>query len=141
MLNLQDKLQDGEQVFFEVYGHKVQDLTYGKKPGEIAIGIFDAIKDNRYLDYPELVQFLLDKHLDMHAVPVITTAEWNPDIIKMADGKSVIAPEQIREGVVIKPMKERYSEKLQGRCIVKAISDEYLCKADKKEESNEFAAH
>jgi len=141
LLGLQDKLRDGEQVCFEVYGHKVQKLVYGKKPGEIAVGIFDVIKDNRYLDYPEFQGFLAERGLVGHAVPLIVMAQWSPDMVKLADGKSTIAPDQIREGVVIKPAKERYSEKLQGRCIVKSINDEYLAKADQKDDSEEFVSH
>jgi len=140
-MGLREKLQEGEQVFFEVYGSKVQRLTYGKKPGEIAFGIFDVVKDKKYLDFLEFQEFLEARELGSMVVPLIATAQWTPDIARHSTGNSIIAPDQIREGVVIKPMKERYSEKLQGRCIVKAINDEYLAKADQKDDAEEFVSH
>jgi len=130
MLGLEEKLLDGEQVFFEVYGHKIQDLVYGKKPGEIAVGIFDVMKDKRYLDYLEFKAFCEEHGWGDMMVPLIATAQWTPDLVRHSDGKSVIAPDQMREGVVIRAMMERYSEKLQGRCIVKSINDEYLLRRD-----------
>ena len=75
------------------------------------------------------------------AGPVIFDGPWSPDMAKMAGGNSIIATEQIREGVVIKPFRERYSEKLQGRCIVKSINDEYLIKADQKDDGEGFVSH
>ena len=36
------------------------------------------------------------------------------------------AQKQIREGVVIRPARERYSEELSGRLVLKSISDDYV---------------
>ena len=44
--------------------------------------------------------------------------------------ESVVCPGQIMEGVVARPEKERYSEKLQGRLVIKAVSVEYLLRQD-----------
>ena len=33
---------------------------------------------------------------------------------------------QIREGVVIRPARERYAEELSGRLLLKSISDDYV---------------
>jgi RNA ligase (TIGR02306 family) len=139
-INAAEKLQDGEQVFFEVYGHKIQDLTYGKKPGEIAVGIFDVMKDSRYLDFLEFKAFLDSRGWSDLSVPLLATAQWTPDLANMAEGNSVLDPTQIREGIVVKPLTERYSEQLQGRCCIKAISDEYLCRKDKKDDDG-FPSH
>lgn len=132
LLDLENKLAEGEQVFGEVYGAGVQDLTYGKKPGEIGVRIFDVVKDKVYLDYTDYLQYVLNRGLE--TAPTLITGEWGSfDHLVLASGKSTIQPDQIKEGVVIRPFKERFSEELQGRCIVKVISDEYLLRKDATE--------
>lgn len=126
LLKLDEQLKDGEQVFGEVYGHNVQDLTYGKKEGEIAVGVFDVMKDTRYLNYADYNLFCRVRGWGEMMVPVLACATWAPDLAALATGQSIIAPRQMREGVVIKPVTERFSERLQGRCILKSINDEYL---------------
>ena len=55
------------------------------------------------------------------------------DIIKKyTEGNSTIESTQIREGCVIKPLKEEYSHSI-GRKILKSINPEYLCRKDRTE--------
>lgn len=126
MLGAYENLKEGEQIFFEVYGHGIQDLTYGKKAGEIAVGVFDVMKDTRYLDYADYNLFCRVRGWGELMAPTIALETWSPDMAALAAGQSILAPGQMREGVVIKPAVERFSECLQGRCIVKSINDEYL---------------
>ena len=130
-LNLSEKLREGEQVFFEVYGHKIQDLHYGKKPGEIGVGIFDWMRDQTYLDHQEFLDTLQDRGLLGFVVPLVKIFFWDTALLPgITEGQSLIAPDQIREGVVLRPIKERYSEVVSGRCIIKSISETYLCRHD-----------
>jgi RNA ligase (TIGR02306 family) len=133
ILNVAEKLQDNEQLFAEIYGSGVQELVYGKKNGEISVGIFDFMRSGKYLDYNDYVSEMTTRGWFEFLIPVIAFDKWNPDIPKLADGKSLIDPTQIREGVVIKPITERYSGELHGRTILKSISDEYLAGKDRSE--------
>ena len=44
--------------------------------------------------------------------------------------ESLLCPGQLIEGIVIRPASERWSERLQGRLILKSLSDEYLLRKD-----------
>lgn len=134
ILNLKEKLQEGEQVFFEVYGSGVQDMSYGCKQGEIQVAVFDFMKEGQYLSYLDFVQQLIKLGWEDLGVPVVYVGEWDPiHIYKVAQGNSLVALDQIKEGLVIKPVVERHSDLLQGRCIVKAISDEYYLRKNGSE--------
>ena len=48
------------------------------------------------------------------------------DLIAMADG--LYPNGELQEGIVIRPLIERYSEALEGRCSFKIVSDAFLLK-------------
>lgn len=127
-LKLDETLVDGEQVFGEVFGHGVQDLTYGKKQGEIAVRVFDVMKDKVYLDHYDFLKFVTER--GWSETPIIFTGTWDLSLLKMTEGRSQVDPGQIKEGIVIKPLVERFSTELQGRCIAKAIGEEYLLRKE-----------
>ena len=131
LLDCQEKLEAGEIVYGEAYGNGVQDLVYGMKPGDIFVKIFDIKKDDRFLPYGEMVQFLLKNGWENMMVPVLYVGQWNKECLKFADGMSILDPTQIREGCVVKPMlKEEFSMELHGRKALKIISDRYLERKD-----------
>lgn len=130
MLNVKEKLLPGEQLFGEVYGAGIQDLTYGKAPGEIAVAIFDVMKDGRFLDYADMVTFLEERGWMKLMPPVLHSGPWDDSLLKYASGYSILHHAQIKEGVVIKCLTEAYDEKLAGRKILKAISEAYLLRKD-----------
>lgn len=126
-LKLDERLQEGEQLFGEVYGKGIQDLTYGKNPGELHIAVFDFMKNNQYVNYSDLLQIVLER--DFEIAPIIAYADWDDiETKRFAQGNSVICSSQIKEGIVVRPLLEEYSEILQGRKILKIINDEYLLK-------------
>jgi RNA ligase (TIGR02306 family) len=125
-LNLAEKLLEGEQLFGEIYGKGIQDLAYGKKPGEIHVAVFDLMKDNKYVDYTDFLKIATERNFEV--VPALACTEWSDDIKLLAQGNSTICSNQIKEGVVIRPLTEGFSEKLQGRKIIKIINDDYLLK-------------
>lgn len=134
--NLKDVLKPGEVVYGEVYGDGIQkDYTYGCKPGERKLVIFDVMVNGSYLD-PIMGKKWVEARLLPYA-PVLYTGPFNKEkILELRDGKSVLAPKQkVREGVVVKPISEQMC--FMGRKMLKFISDEYLL----KNQDNETEAH
>lgn len=118
-------------VLFEVFGKGVQDLTYEVPDGQKGYMVFDiAVGTSNenfiYLD-TATVQAYCRAHGLLYA-PVVYQGPFNMDAIKaVTTGNSVIAPRQIREGVVIRPAFERKSVRLPGnRAILKSINPAYL---------------
>lgn len=109
-------------VFGEVYGPGVQDLTYGRK--DLGLRVFDISINGRYLDWDAMVQCV--GILGLETVPVLGRGAFSKEtLLALTDGKSSIAPDQIREGCVVRPLKERWDARL-GRVILKSVSDAYL---------------
>jgi RNA ligase (TIGR02306 family) len=129
LLGLKERLAEGEILYAEVYGHGVQDLTYGKKPGQFAVIVFDIIRDNRYLDYAAFADRLAEAGWQHVAAPILYRGPWTADILKLAVGESLLCPGHIREGVVIRPALERFDPRT-GRVILKGLNDDYLLRQD-----------
>lgn len=127
MLGVEIKLNEGEHIFGEIYGPGIQDLHYGLNPGEIGVVIFDVWKDGNYLKHSDYTTFCRKWEWKMPVYYIRTFIDI--DSINL-DAESDLARfygvEQIREGHVIRTLNETYSERLQGRLIIKKISDEYL---------------
>ncbi len=130
MLKVKEILYPGEQIFAEVYGSGIQDLTYGKRAGEFSIVVFDFMRGGKYVNYKELINlswgrgFSLAPHIKNFDGSLIH--KWDSTIPALAEGNSLIAPNQMKEGIVVRPAEEMYSDKLKGRMILKIISDTYL---------------
>lgn len=124
-LDLQEKLSRmPDTIFFgEVYGKGVQDLQYGMQ--DIGIKFFDAydLKTGRFMDDPEFMGWC--STLGLEIAPSLYRGPWHEDLIKLAEGESTLAPGQVREGFVVKPVKERWDERC-GRVIFKVIGEGYL---------------
>lgn len=124
-------------VFFgEVFGD-VQDLKYGATPGsgQVDFRLFDIYDSNegRYLDSQELV--ILANSVGLLLPKVLYRGPWDPEQLPLwRDGQTcekvirgigaVSTPTHMREGCVIRPVKERVGA--CGRVILKAISPQYL---------------
>lgn len=115
-------------VFYgEVYG-AVQDLRYGCEKDELRLDIFDIYdaKTGRWLNWQEVEDTVLE--CDLITVPTLYIGRYIPEVIEpMCDGNTIVMHgiTQIREGIVIKPLKERWDNKL-GRVITKLVGEEYL---------------
>lgn len=115
------KANPGYVLYGEVYG-QVQDLTYGTKNGEIKFAGFDVFNTNRgtFLDFDTLVGIC------PNMVPVLARTVWTEGLSAMAEGESYVSTvPQIREGIVIRPVKERYDVEI-GRVQLKVVSNAYL---------------
>lgn len=124
--------EDTVFVLGEVFGETVQDLGYGAdvQNDEMGFRVFDCYVgpylDGRYLDHDELGEFCETYGFDR--VPVIYKGPYSEEEAwKHASGAETISGDEkhIREGVVIRPVEERWNTEL-GRIQLKAKSPEYV---------------
>ncbi len=113
-------------LFGEVYGN-VQDLKYGHEKGEVSIALFDIMRqDGSFVDADE---FQVGDTWYLPWVPFINEDApiyYSKDIFSLAEGQSLIpGANHMREGIVIKPWKERYHDKV-GRVCLKIVSNTFL---------------
>lgn len=123
-------------IFFlgEVFGKGIQDLGYGTNTPEFRL--FDIYigrpNQGRYLDFDEKVAFANTFGITM--VPVIYRGPFSKEImIEHTSGNTMVGDvKQIREGLVVTPIKER-SDMALGRVILKSVSDDYLLRKNATE--------
>lgn len=120
-------------VFGEVFGAGVQDLKYGEtahgdRPGYAVFDIaLDVDGERVWLDAVDLRDVLTE--VGLPAVPVLYEGPYDEKaLFEAADGKETWSGKgtNIREGLVVRPARERFSEVLVGRTIAKFVSDVYL---------------
>jgi RNA ligase (TIGR02306 family) len=124
---LEEKLKSIETiaVFGEVFG-QVQDLKYGAGKNDLFLRAFDAFDTakGKYPDHDEAKKRVTDAGVPW--VPELYRGPYDPaKVVPLADGKSILA-DNIREGIVIKPVRERYHNDVGGRVILKLVSEAYL---------------
>ncbi|MFI7404535.1 RNA ligase (ATP) [Streptomyces sp. NPDC049541] len=116
-------------IFGEVYGAGVQDLTYGADGRRESLGyaVFDVSAEIdgtvRWLDAAELLGG------ELPLVPRLYEGAYDIErVLEVASGRETVSRRglHLREGVVIRPVVERYSAVTGGRAIAKAVSPEYL---------------
>jgi RNA ligase (TIGR02306 family) len=122
------KANPGVTVYGEVYG-QVQDLRYGTQKGEIRFAAFDILIGSRWLDAEEARA--MTEPFRVPWVPVISRAfpfELER-VLELAEGPSlVLGAEHIREGCVVKPVRER-TDPLVGRVCLKVVGNSYMERA------------
>ncbi len=117
--------QDTRQVILygEVFGSKIQNLNYGLV-GTLGFQAFDILVDGRFLDSAAF--FETCAAFSVPAVPVLYQGLYDLSTIKaLSEGPTTLAADHIREGVVVKPARERNDPKV-GRVCLKYIGDPYL---------------
>ncbi|GGU98118.1 RNA ligase [Streptomyces albospinus] len=119
-------------VYGEVYGDGVQDLGYGadSRRGAPAYAVFDIAVETggrvRWLDPQELTA-VLDGRLPV--VPTLFSGPYDARrVIELAEGRETLSGRavHVREGVVVRPLEDRYSAELGGRAIAKVVGGAYL---------------
>lgn len=124
-LDLANKLPQDYVFYGEIYGKGIQDLTYGLVD-DISVRFFDVkdTKTGKYLDYASMVE-LAEVYNNLGIVPVLYVGPYSKEVVQQyTNGKSILSPGQMREGIVIKPVNDRIEH--MGRVILKSISEEYL---------------
>jgi RNA ligase (TIGR02306 family) len=116
-------------VFGEVFGAGVQDLTYGADGRRETLGyaVFDVAAEIdgsvRWLDAAEVLGG------ELPLVPRLYEGPYDIErVLEVASGRETVSGRSLhlREGVVIRPVVERYSPVTGGRAIAKAVSPAYL---------------
>lgn len=120
--NLNVILEPNMILYGEIYGYGIQKLTYNLK--DIDVVFFDLKVNGRYVNTHDFKVFC-KKH-DLPMVPVLYEGPWDNSLMDLANGNSTIAS-HIREGIVIKPLIERYDRQV-GRVVMKHLSEKYLLK-------------
>ncbi len=133
--NLAERLSafPGLVFFGEVYGQVQKGFRYDQEEGKSDFILFDIydISAGRYLDLKDFQQVARD--VDLPTVPLLYRGKWkgfNDAIEAIADGSSKLG-EHIREGFVLRLVKERFDDKL-GRVIMKLPGQDYLTGKKKK---------
>lgn len=120
---------DGLVFYGEIFG-QVQDLKYGVSQAEgYRLQIFDIYDSNTktWLDYNTMVEICAFKDLahGLPTVPVLYSGPLDRNVVEgLRGGKSILDPNTIREGVVVRPVKERFNYET-GRTLFKIVSEEY----------------
>src|SRR5262249_6766902 len=112
----------GLAVYGEVYG-EVQDLRYGV--AGVRFVAFDAmnVADRRYLDRDDFVAGMTA--LGIPVVPLLYRGPLSGLDLALANGKTVLGNGAcVREGFVVKPVRERFHESV-GRVVLKLVGEDY----------------
>lgn len=129
-LGLEEKLARTPDVgiFGEVYGD-IRGFSYGATSKQRGFRMFDAmdIRRRAYLGWDDVVKTAAS--LELELVPVLFRGPWSPDLRKLSEGRSTLA-EHVREGMVVRPVVERFDERI-GRVILKLHGEDFLLRGKK----------
>lgn len=111
-------------LYGEIYGSKIQNLTYGEKSGRLGFRAFDLLIDGKFVDFDRCAAVCAE--YGVMTVPVVYRGPYDLAVVKAhSEGKTTLEADHIREGVVVKPVVERVHPKV-GRVCLKYIGDQYL---------------
>ncbi|MFI6443970.1 RNA ligase (ATP) [Kitasatospora sp. NPDC050543] len=116
-------------IFGEVFGSGVQDLTYGEagRAEQPGYAVFDvSVHTDGQLRWLDAAEVLGD---ELPLVPELWRGPFDAGtVLALADGRETVSGRalHIREGVVVRPVAERYSPVLGGRAIAKVVGGAYL---------------
>jgi hypothetical protein len=86
--------------------------------------VFDVKYKGQYLPWADVTQFCKERGLK--TVPELFIGKWKDvNLEQLTNGKSIICPNQIREGCVVKDLHESNHYHI-GRKILKSVSPDYL---------------
>lgn len=136
---LEEKLRSASDLGFygELYG-RTGGFRYGVGKGDLALAFYDVlnVKTRTFLSWDEAMKWF--KALDLPVVPVLYRGPWSQDLRSYAEGKTTLASlaaehtrmsaDHVREGMVVKPVVERFSDELGGRVILKLHGEGFLVK-------------
>lgn len=126
--DLENKLKQYQGLIFygEVYGVGIQDLTYSVPANEGArLAIFDIFDTNTktWFNHDDIVETC--KILSIPTVNVLFKGPLDRDVVEpLRTGLDTLDNKTIREGIIIRPIKERFNQET-GRTVLKLVSEEY----------------
>lgn len=136
-LELERRLREVDGGRYGIFGEAIGGVSkfqYGLTRDRYDLRIFDAmdVKTRTYLDYDVFLD--VARRLDIPTAPLLYRGPWTNDLRKLAEGNSTIA-EHLREGIVIRPVRERFHEEA-GRVILKLHGEGYcLVKKGRRKEA------
>jgi RNA ligase (TIGR02306 family) len=120
-------------LYGEVFG-QVQDLRYGAGRGQLFFAVFDALNSATHsmfqpvwLGQNDLTA--LCTALSLPTVPVLYRGPWSESCRLLAEGKSTLA-DNVGEGIVVRPVPERYEQELHGRLVLKLHGEGFLLRKE-----------
>lgn len=113
-------------ILGETFGPGVQDLTYGTAVDFRVFAVACGYRDNQaYCDWC-IVELTAKEILKVETVPVLYKGLFSVDVMRQyTDGKTTMAANHLREGIVMVPVVERYDNTI-GRVCLKSVSADYL---------------
>jgi RNA ligase (TIGR02306 family) len=117
--------KDHERVvlYGEVYGRGIQSFHYGLR-GRLGLAAFDLMVGERHLDWADLQQAFA--RFAVPSVPALYEGPFSLEVVRQySAGKTTFDDEHMREGVVVRPQRERTDPDI-GRVVMKYLSDDYL---------------
>ena len=131
-------------LYGEVFGN-VQNLKYGAEQNDVFFRAFD-VWDNvnkRFLAWEELSNLYLTEEkyylrTEPYWVPICYIGPYDKEKIRtLVDGNSLVpGADNIREGIVVHPVRERYEDFLGDRLKLKLVSNQYF-ESSAKNRSND----
>ncbi len=121
----------GIAIYGESYGNNA-DMPYGvRRPEGDRFVMFDAYDTaaQRWFDVDEMLD--LAERLAIPVVPSLYRGSYDPDMaVRLAEGRTTLGDDiHVREGIVIKPLKERTHPAL-GRVFLKLAGQGYLLRKE-----------
>lgn len=109
----------------EICGPGIQENKLGLKELDLFVFNIKDIVKNRYLNYHDLILFCTENALNTVPIDnVFVLSHTLAELLEMARGKYPSG--RHREGIVIRPIVETYSETLRGRASIKVINNDFL---------------
>lgn len=130
--DLENKLKNYPMMVFfcELHGQVKNfryDLQIENGQMHLKLRFFDIydVKNNKFLDYDDLLLILNKLNLD--PVPELYRGKWlgKENMYPYAEGNTTLGGTHLKEGFVMKPIKERFEPKLGGRMILKLVGEGY----------------
>ncbi|MGW0660206.1 RNA ligase (ATP) [Streptodolium elevatio] len=123
-------------IFGEVYGQGVQDLPYAAKGGAelpgyavFDVSFSDASGALRWVDAEDLPDVLGGLSVRLPVVPRLYAGPYDEAaLVALAEGRETVSgtAAHLREGLVVRPARERRSDVTGTRAIGKLVSEGYL---------------
>lgn len=125
---IEERLKPYSGLMFcgELYGN-VGHMRYGiTQQGDRGFALFDILDmtAGKYWNWDDVKA--LSYVLNLQTVPILYRGLWKEELRDLASGNTTVpGADHIREGIVVKPTKERWDHRV-GRVILKLIGEEYL---------------
>lgn len=130
--NLEEKLSKYPfYVFFgEVYGFNKGfrydcEVIDGKFNSKIRFFDIWDVKSSKYLDYDDFIKIISE--VGLQPAPELYRGIWKgkEEMYSFAEGNTLLGGKHVREGFVLRTIKERYEPKLDSRMQIKLIGEGY----------------